>query len=846
MGFMRKVIFLFFFLSGFSALVYEVAWVRLLALTLGNTAYATSTVLAVFMGGLAAGAWFGGKLADKFSTGHLRRYGLIELLVGVVAPLVTFALAFTPSLYAGLIDANQSSEGLLLASRLLIAGVLLVIPCLLMGATLPVLVRYVEEYESAQEVFANLYGFNTIGAAVGALCTCFLGFTYIGLNGTVLSAAVINLLIGLLAMRFGATPLDPTAAAVAAPTPEIAAEPAPAATESSAKGNLFSLLLLSALTGFTALSYEVIWTRMLSFYLGSVTYTFTTMVATFLLGLALGSFIFRRFLHKKGEDLSRSLIVFATAQYLAAFLAVITLFTMPMAGQIRGIWFLHDENTFLAMMGKLAFTVFAVILPPATAIGALFPALGTLAAGDKKHVASSVGRIYAANTIGCVVGSMGAGLLLLPLVGFFGSIQILAVVSFLTGAIAAFKSGKWKNPLAVVSLSVPIVVSVLFATLVHWSPGINPQCKLLFAGEDALGTVYIVDDPRMKGKTIVFNGSCLATTLLNSLRYMRMLGHLPALLHPDPKTGLIGCFGTGSTSGALSMHPELSRVDIVELSSMILKQNKLFAKENYNVVDNPKVHTHINDVRNYLLCTKDKYDIVTFEPPPPIDAGIVNLYTKEFYELVKNRLNPGGMMCQWVPTDVGSKSIWKMMVLTATTVFPHVSLWLPSSHEAIILASDKPITIDFQRMQKRIDASPQIAESLKGVGLDDAMAIAATYLVSGKELEDYLSDALPITDDHPRLEFFMPFLDAKITDLEMAEPGKKQIETIFIEAQKAKGFDADRFRRCYTVQRLLEQTQYSTLEKGTANLNAAVKLLPNNTYLMWVQEHVDLAVSGQI
>ncbi|MBX9723227.1 MAG: fused MFS/spermidine synthase, partial [Candidatus Obscuribacterales bacterium] len=289
---MQRIIFLFFFLSGFSTLVYEVAWVRILALTLGNTAYATSTVLAVFMGGLALGAYFGGRLADKIESKHLQLYGSIELCVAVLAPLVTYLLNIAPTLYASLIGAVSMDLFSLTVVRFLFSIVLLLLPCLLMGATLPAIIRYVKNYSAPPEMFAALYGINTLGAAAGSLFACFVGFTYIGLNATIFCAAAINMVIGVVAFLF-----EKRSASVPS-IPELASvveEPAETGSAEAPKGTL--LLGLSALTGFTALCYEVLWIRMLTFYLGSLTYTFTTTVSTILLGLALGSFLYNRFLY---------------------------------------------------------------------------------------------------------------------------------------------------------------------------------------------------------------------------------------------------------------------------------------------------------------------------------------------------------------------------------------------------------------------------------------------------------------------------------------------------------------------------------------------------------------------
>jgi spermidine synthase len=854
---MQRVIFLFFFLSGFSALIYEVAWVRILSLTLGNTAYATSTVLAVFMGGLALGAWLGGRLADRFRAGHLKLYGWLEIGVGLAAPIVTLIVSVMPSIYASLIHSLRPGDLSLTALRLAVSAFLLLLPCLFMGATLPAIIRYVQTYSPPGELFSRLYGLNTLGAAAGSVSACFLGFTYIGIAATIFSAAAINLVIGVAAVLVQTRSVDHLELG-SVPAQGSDREPSGSVPEPSAdlqagvnrEPGAWLLLALAFLTGFTALSYEVLWTRILRFYLSSITYTFTTMVSTFLLGLALGSFIYERVLYKQGQPAKRTFFNFAVMQFAAAILSLAALLVSPQIVQLKSLWFLPYENLFENINGQLAYSVVVsalCLLVPATVIGVLFPALGTLAANRGRAAGSAVGRVYAANTVGCVAGSLATGLILMPAIGSFGSFQWAVVLSCLTGVLALSYDSMWRRPANIAWSAPPLAAALLFAHFVHYKPEVTPGCQLLFFGEDANGTMHVVNDPKMEGKTLVMNGACLATTILNSRRYMRLLGHLPVLLHPKPDNVLVGCFGTGTTAGATSIHPEVKHLDIVELSPMVIGRNKLFAEENHNVLDNAKVTVYINDVRNYLLCGDKKYDIVTFEPPPPMDAGTVSLYSQEFYGLVKTHLNPGGIMCQWVPMDCGSKTLWKMMVATVRTVFPYVSVWLPNSAEAILVASDQPLNIDFDKLQNRIDATGAVAASLADVGLGDAMALASTFDVTGKELDDFVGDVPAITDDHPRLEFFVPYAGPLLRDLELEAPGRAQVESLYKQGLLFKSFDADKFKRHLAANRYLYLVSTAkTRAESRKYFEQALKLLPNSRWLKWVNEHQQDAMSGRI
>ncbi len=841
---MKQIVYLFFFLSGFSTLIYEVACVRILALTLGNTAYATSTVLGIFMGGLALGAYWGGKIADATKKNHLRLYGLIELLIAVLAPLVTLLLNLAPQFYASLLQKLPITPFSLLLIRLSVSAFLLLLPCLLMGATLPAMIRYARTY-AAQGKFAALYGINTLGAACGSFSTCFLGFTYIGLNATVMSAAAINLVIGLASIIGGKTDFEKLGF-----DDDKDKEAQEANTQKSPNRPSVALyLLLSFLSGFTALAYEVLWIRMLTFYLGSVTYTFTTTVSTILFGLAFGSFIFERFVYRNDQSQERTFATFAIVQFLSALAAILAIFTIHYAGNNFPIWSGVDvtvQGYSSSQLLRSCLISACSLLIPATIIGASFPAMGTLAASDKERAGKEVGLVYASNTIGCVCGSLLSGLVFIPSFGSFNSFKFIVLVTVFTGIAALCYNSMWKQKISLLSLPV-LAASLLFVSFVQYRPPVNPLCKLLFYGEDSLGAVEIIDDPKiMQGKTLAFNGSCLATTIPNSLRYMRLIGHLPVLLHKNPTEALVGCFGTGTTCGAISLHEQIKSLDIVELSPMILSQHHLFKHENHNVLNNPKVKTHINDVRNYLLCTDKHYDIVAFEPPPPIDAGIVNLYTSEFYEQVNQHLKPGGVVVQWMPANAcGSEKLWKMAVATMRTVYPFTSVWLPNSQQQIIIASQEPLDFDINRIQTRINQNKRLQESLAEVGLDDAMALMATFVVADKELDDFLGDVPAITDNYPSLEFFLPYSGKNIMDQAVENAGLKQIPSLLVSSRKYELFDEDKFIRNWTALHLLRLAQHNHKD-GPGYIDQAIKLLPDNKYLKWIAIHKDKALRGSI
>jgi spermidine synthase len=758
-------IFALFFFSGISALIYEVAWLRLLTLTVGSTAESTSCVLAVFLGGLAIGNWFGGKLADKFNGKELiAYYGKLEIGIAVTAPVVSFLVYKTPYLLAAFCHQFGEAGPLIPLMRILISCTVLLIPTILMGATSPTLTRYVTFFGTPARSFARLYALNTLGAVLGGLLACFVGFAYLGIAGTIIGAAVINLLIAVcvfqLAKKIDTSVLDTSSAT---------ANEDPGSTELSQeqRSNLVFLCTLSALVGFGALSYEVLWTRMLRFYSYSSTYSFTIMVSSFLLGLGLGSLIFER-LHRNDRDFKASSIDLGFAQYLASIACAASLVAMPLAALLirhQGM----QSNQIQEIVALIA-TGLIFITPAATAVGLTFPMIGGMAAGFKK-VGMAVGAVYAANTIGCVVGALFVGLIFQPIVGSYKAFQITVLLSTIIGSMAVWKGGRDKNIATVLFCIVPPALAGMFVAFSDDPIRVaikEGDSQILQYGEDTTGIVAVVKHPDFK--ELRTNSASVSTTSLPAKRYMRLLGVLPTLLTAKPENVLVICFGTGTTAGAQAVCPQVKHMDIVELSPMVLKVAHQFANSNLDVVQKNIVSAKVADGRNYLLCSSKKYDVITLEPPPLTEAGVVGLYSKEFYEILKDHLNPGGVVCQWVPSFYESSVLWRMTVQSVRQTFPHSTIWVSNNNEAILLASEEALKIDPAKMQSAIDSSPTLKILLAEVGLDDAYRMLGTFILGGAQLDRYVGDVQPITDNHPQMEFYLPYREpfATFKDLEAA------------------------------------------------------------------------------
>ncbi|MBX9688693.1 MAG: fused MFS/spermidine synthase, partial [Candidatus Obscuribacterales bacterium] len=594
----------------------------------------------------------------------------------------------------------------------------------------------------------------------------------------------------------------------------------------SQSGEFIWLSLLAFLCGYTAVSYEVLWTRILRFFTGSLTYAFSVMLGTFLLGLALGSLLYEKRILKLDQSSSQRFFRFANLQYIATISCAGSLIGTPVALLIHLPITAFPLSNPWPMMANIAVISFILILIPAILIGTLFPLLGTIASDRKKNVASFVGITYAANTIGCVLGSLITGLLLIPLIGSYRSFQLTTVLSALTACIALLAAGAGRKILLAAGL-LPLSASLCFMAFVY-VPYMNfitiQEGKVLKSAEDAIGSMLILDFPKSDTRVLLFNGSSLATTALPSLRYMRLLGHLPVLVHDQPKNVLVACFGTGSTCGAACSHPVVETVDLVELSSMVFNSGDYFSKANQNVLHNPKLQPNITDARNFLLLTEKKFDIITFEPPPPCDASIVNLYTKDFYKIARSRLRPGGILCQWVPLHDASEKMWKKQVESARSIFPYVSVWLPNSGEALLLCSDHMPHYDLELINKKMHADAKVEKSLHEVGFDRASDILASFIADAETLGAYTNNCEPITDDKPSLEFFHPYAGPLIPDAELFELA---------------GFSAKDFSRDQDVQRSRQALKLSmkaakTGETKQSLLQRASDMEPGNRWFAWL------------
>ncbi len=751
-----------FFCSGAASLICEVVWFKQLQLVLGSSTVAMGVVVAAFFTGLALGSWRYGLRADRWRY-LLRNYAILELSLGGLSALVTLLLSRWEGWVGPLMAwMGVGSSGAVSVMIVLSVGVLIP-PTVLMGATLPVLAKYiVRRHSHLAHKIGILYALNTLGAATG----CFVvGFVLIGFLGVIQSAlvasaiyALIGLSVALVALRVDKEPEIqedvPTLA-------EVSTESLPGAR---------SLVIVFAMMGFASIAYEVLWFRILTCFSIHSVYAFSAMLSTYLLGLVIGALICAKYLAPRKD---RLLVYFARIQLLIPIAAIVS---MVLLGRSRNIlyafgnfekWIGIDvllSNIFSGVSG-FVFLSLLVLLVPTTIIGIAFPLAAELTVSRLSFLGSRVGILYGLNTLGGVLGSLLTVFVLLPVLGSQGSFVAIVMLNILLFFVTVATQPALRRQLPLLREGAVTAVALAGITLFIGSDFLRraqtgfEDAEVLAFRETKDATLVVLEyesSITRPFQQLIVNGKSFANNSPPGRRYMGTLGHLPMLLHPKPESALVIAIGTGTTVGSLTLHPELERLTAVDLSKDVFELATHFRPGNHDFMNSPKVQTVVADGRHFLLCTDQRFDVMTFEPPPPHDAGVVNLYSRDFYRLAKRRLAEGGILCQWCPLDVPREKASLMLVKALMDEFPHVSLWIPNRCEGVAIASMQPLAIDFDDLRRRM-SHPLLRADLQAYGLAEPEQLLATFLAADDDLARFVGDAPTITDNHPRIEYFNLF-----------------------------------------------------------------------------------------
>ncbi|MCC7529363.1 MAG: fused MFS/spermidine synthase [Candidatus Melainabacteria bacterium] len=833
-----------FFASGFSSLIYQVVWTRHLTLIFGSTTFATATVLAVFMGGLALGSFCAGRIADKVSRPFLW-YGILEGIIGLWALIVPILLTISVSSYRVIWELTHFDFFAFSLLRLALAAIILLLPTTLMGATLPLLSKYVTvSLATVGDRVGTIYAINTLGAVCGAAQSGLILLPGLGLSTTTLIAAGLNVFLCLLVLYIGtpkdaetradpssksndaeqgATTKDSNAAletsnskkkkkrkgkhkiaddaeepdstgqskdtAAASETSPIAAsvaassddttQPSDAARTKRAKlpNQIYVALAAIAISGAAAMIYEVCWTRALSMVIGGSTYAFTVMLSTFLSGIFLGSFISAKVV----DRFRQPYLAFGVFQILVATGCLTSLVLC----RYLPTWNLQLNE----LLPNALFSVWirfilaeAMLLPLTLFLGALFPIVIKCTASDIEHIASSVGTVYSANTMGAIVGSILAGFVLIPQFGVEKTMVIATGVNMLVGTVMIFaqQDAKLMVKLACVFFGVIVFSSFI---LNPYAVGDKKDFLLAQSTRRAMRDGYDVLNPKSNWSTVMArtqliyykDGPCSNVAILKfaegdkvgtyslltngcvdasdgaDMSQQVLLASYPMLFRPNSRRACVIGWGSGVTVAELLNFP-VTTITAVELEPAVIEAAKTFNRHTHEPEKNPRVKVEINDGRNFLLATTQKFDVIISEPSNPWQVGVCNLFTSEYFECVKDRLTPDGVLSLWLQLGEISPDSIRAVMSALNGQFKYCLALASDQSNLVILASQKPLAANYQKLEE-VFRDPYVTRALDKAKITTPEGVLARIFLTPSGVSYMVRGFKPNTDNLNVLEY---------------------------------------------------------------------------------------------
>lgn len=735
-----------FFVSGFTALVYEILWIREFSFMLGNSTYTISVVLAAYMAGLAAGSYIAGKYADK-AKNPLLVYAALEAGIGFCGLWIYWL--FQAGLKSiGPIGAVNQTDILPMIQRFVLAFAMLLPPTAMMGATLPFLTRFFPASGKKDGgFFGLLYGINTMGAAIGCFTAGFFFLRVYGMQKSTYIAVLLNAVIALIAALFSAVVKPARKDTIGIPAGGAAIK-----NSGYTKSTGVFIMWAFAISGFSCMAYELIYFRWLSYILGNRVYASSAMITTFLTGIAFGSLLAGRAADKWGNEAR----LFGALQAVTGLTAVFTALFFPeilggMQALEQGLK-LSDPWQYVAVRFGEAFVILFI---PAVSFGAIFPAVIKYLNRGEGELPGIVGRAYAVNTIGCILGSLAAGFLILPALGAYVSMAVIAALSILLGhrLIAPdFETYGLKRRVFTAFVTILFAAAAVMAVLSGGRyPWPRQGLKIISAKEDSMALVTVLEGPL--GKYIYADDTMLSFPIgpmTRAIKVQKLQAHIPLLLHPRPERVLVVGMGFGVTAGSFASDNGVRSVECVEIFPALIDAMPFFSEENRDVANDKKVRLIAGDGRYYMRHSPVKYDIIASNLTGSDLPGSAACYTKEYFEEARGRLNPGGI---FLVHSFGPESA--VVLKTLMAVFPYVTGYRAYKYTQYMVASMEPLNEDKNRINRRIMADSGFRLDLKKAGIwkyDDL-----------KEMVIYGNDAArrmaaaeksPLnTDDLPLLEY---------------------------------------------------------------------------------------------
>lgn len=767
-------ILLFFFLSGFSALVYEIIWTRQITSIIGASAFSVSIVLSSFMGGMALGAWIAARLVDRVRSPPrlLGWYGFLEIVIGLYALLFPLLLAFLlpvfQTLYRSLYARFFAYEG----TVFLISFILFLPPTILMGATLPILCRYgVERLSHLGGRAGRLYGANTLGAALGSLACGFVLIRFLGVSGSLRVAVAINLALGAICLLW---------AAVAQRSGLTTPGPRTAVSWSGLRG----VLLVFALSGFCSMAAEVIWTRLLGLLAGPTTYSFTLVLFTFIVGLGIGS-VFWGWVADRVRD---PLPVLLFTQVGAALAILLISQLMGNAQLFFAKLIFELQGRFVLLEASKAAVLFALMAPATFLLGATFPLVCKKITRSLDQVGHAVGTAYTINTIGAFLGAAVAGFILVPRLGKENGLSLLVALQAGAAAWVGLRMLRRRMawPLAVVALGI-VAAAVVFPrwnrnmlaegkyhrfdrlgvdldnlsyaeALLHGADMLEDRLarsELIYYGDGIGGFTTVIRETDVLGQTDLYmaNSGKIDASSRGDIYTQTMAGHLGLLMHSNATDVLVIGLGCGMTAGEV-LHYPVERMDAVELSPQVVEAAELFEPWNNRYADDPRTETIVEDALTHVTLTDRSYDVITSEPSNPWMAGLANLFTVDYFRAVRDRLKPGGLLVQFLHTYQTDWNSLSLMLRSLTEVFPRCYLFRPA-----VTGSDY-LVLAFKDEDGELPTVEDVRARIPYAALSSNISLTAPeipfLLITAENLEEVAGEGPLHTADRPLLEYTAP------------------------------------------------------------------------------------------
>ncbi len=754
------LLFLLFAASGCSALIYEIVWYQLLQLTIGSTTVSLAFLLATFMGGLCIGSIWLPRLKSRKHP--LRIYAYLELGIAAFGILVQLCIPLIERIYF----AGAGSGLTNMIMRALVSALILLPPTILMGASLPAIVGWIESTPRGVSWWGLLYGGNTVGAVFGCLLAGFYLLRVFNMATATFVAAGINVIVALISLLLAG--LTPNRAVVgdSPDAPQQSASDIKMADSADADTqSRWPIYVTIALSGASALGAEVVWTRLLGMLLGATVYVFSIILAVFLIGLAIGSaggaWLVRAIRPRVALGWSQILLTFGIAW--TAYMIADSLPYWPVNPLLTtSPWYIFQLDMVRCLWA---------ILPPTILWGASFPLALAAAASSDEDSTRVVGSVYAANTFGAIIGALVVSLILIPQIGTQDSQRVLLALAAISSLFVLVPHIlKYKSPTVVALLTASLIFSGYLIRELDPIPGeliaygrrmaiSSGKSTVLYTREGINSSVAITqwNDGAIE---VDVNGHVEATTEPYDMKLQRMVGHLAALLHPNPKSVLGIGFGAGVSAGTFTTYPGIQKITVDEIEPVIPPTStKYFYKQDYDVLHNPRTTIHFDDARHYMLTTKDKYDIIASDPLDVFVKGTAALYTKEYFQAVKDHLNPGGIFTLYVPLYESDVRTVKSELATFFEVFPYGTVWANTiegqGYDMVFMGQAEPLKINLDEIQARLDRPDYapVVQSLREIGVNSATELFATYAGQKSDLGPWLEGAEINRDADLRLSY---------------------------------------------------------------------------------------------